>query len=345
MLKTIKAPDGSNWGRWGTEDTLGTLNLITGESVKRAVKLVSTGESLSLSLPLDIPHGNWLNPNRFPPVVRPNLRYGRPNFLFDMESHDNETTGILNDDFVVLHSQFSTQWDALSHVGCKFDADGDGVAEIRFYNGFSIEDFVGPQGTEGAGLDSLPGETTLNAGPLSISAMNEKPIQTRGVLIDIVKHFGEGEFPISNTMLQHVISAESIELESGDVLLIHTGFATDLKRKASGSETEIRSLRAPGLDGTDSKLLEWLRTSNIAAIASDNLAVELPPSRDGSKKSYLPLHEHCIFRLGMPLGELWYMEKLAAKVSEMGTPYFMLTAPPLNIPGVNGSPVTPIATF
>ena len=83
----------------------------------------------------------------------------------------------------------------------------------------------------------------------------------------------------------------------------------------------------------------------IAAIAADNYAVELNPSRDQCDCcAYLPLHEHCIFKLGMPLGELWYLTALAAWLRDHGRSRFLLTAPPLRLPGSVGTPLTPVAT-
>ncbi len=48
---TIEAwmTDLSNWGRWGAEDQLGTVNLITPEKRKQAAALVKEGVSVSLA--------------------------------------------------------------------------------------------------------------------------------------------------------------------------------------------------------------------------------------------------------------------------------------------------------
>ena len=42
----------SNWGRWGDDDEMGTVNLITAEKRRQAMALVRSGETLSLSRPL-----------------------------------------------------------------------------------------------------------------------------------------------------------------------------------------------------------------------------------------------------------------------------------------------------
>ncbi len=85
--------------------------------------------------------------------------------------------------------------------------------------------------------------------------------------------------------------------------------------------------------------------SGIAALVADNYAVERYPARPvEGNHPLLPLHHHCLFKLGLPLGELWYLRELAVWLRANGRSRFMLTAPPLRLPGAMGSPVTPIAT-
>ena len=99
------------------------------------------------------------------------------------------------------------------------------------------------------------------------------------------------------------------------------------------------------LNGGDPKLLEWITDSGIAAIAADNYSVEeFPYSQRQSCCSALPLHQHCLFKLGIPLGELWYLSDLAKYLRTHHRSSFLLTAPPLRLTGAVGSPVTPIAT-
>ena len=79
---------------------------------------------------------------------------------------------------------------------------------------------------------------------------------------------------------------------------------------------------------------------------ADNYAVEglVGATATASRHSLLPIHHLCLFKLGVPLGELWYLHELAAWLREHGRSRFLLTAPPLRLPGVVGSPVTPVAT-
>src|SRR5690606_37273094 len=58
---------------------------------------------------------------------------------------DAKYVDVWADDVVTLSLQYSTQWDSLAHVGAEFDADGDGVEEAVYYNGYRAgTDLVGP---------------------------------------------------------------------------------------------------------------------------------------------------------------------------------------------------------
>ncbi|MGE4334904.1 MAG: cyclase family protein, partial [Pigmentiphaga sp.] len=138
-------PPGSNWGDFGPDDELGRINLITPEKVRQGVAEVITGQTFCLSLPLDYPGGNALNARRHPPKLMPTVREGRVAFNLPKRLFDPRHTEISSDDAVLLHLQYSTQWDAFAHVGGLFDVDGDGVEEAVYYNGFRAgEDIIGP---------------------------------------------------------------------------------------------------------------------------------------------------------------------------------------------------------
>ena len=84
----VRRPDGSTWGDFGPDDQLGRLNLIGPDKVKQGVAEVREGRTFCLSLPLDLPGGNGLNPRRNPPILRPTVRNGRPNMVYAL-SDDN----------------------------------------------------------------------------------------------------------------------------------------------------------------------------------------------------------------------------------------------------------------
>lgn len=252
-------------------------------------------------------------------------------------------TDVVNDDLAILHLQYSTHWDALGHVGSQFDADGDGEREVVFYNGFRADaHFLGPTEVEDAGASDE--RSTFAALALGVEKMAERPIQGRGVMIDLAHHHGRDRVLVGYDELMRIMEIDDVEVETGDILCLHTGLASAILEM--NRQPTVESLRTCAvMDGRDDKLLQWITDSGIAAIAADNYAVELNPSRDqGDCCAYLPLHEHCIFKLGMPLGELWYLSELANWLRGNRRSRFLLTAPPLRLPGAVGTPLTPVAT-
>ena len=135
-------PEGSTWGDWGDDDSLGRINLIDTAKRLEGVREVQEGISFCLSLPLDYPGGSDLNQRRYPPILSPteDLAYNPDTFfnvhMSQMGPGVEHFVDMWCDDKVTLWLQYSTQWDTLCHVGAEFDADGDGVEEAVYYNGF-----------------------------------------------------------------------------------------------------------------------------------------------------------------------------------------------------------------
>lgn len=340
-------PEGSTWGDFGPDDELGRLNLLTPAKVRKGIAEVREGLTFCLSLPLDYPGGNVLNPRRHPPVLRPTLRGGRPNYLFETREENPDLTDVISDDAVILHLQYSTQWDSLAHVGQLFDADGDGVVEPRFYNGFRPHaDFVGPTDARDAGaIGMVEARQTCCARHLGVERMAEKCMQGRAVMIDLEAHVGRAARVIGYDDLMRVIEADRVEVTAGDMVCLHTGFAELILEMGKAPDKARLEASCAALDGRDTRLLQWITDSGLAALIADNYAVEAHPARHQAGCSpSLPLHAHCLFKLGVNLGELWHLTPLARWLRANGRSRFLLTAPPLRLPGAVGSPATPIAT-
>jgi hypothetical protein len=332
MRRWLKRPEGSNWGDFGEDDQIGRMNLVTPMRRLAAVQCVTEGLAFQLGLPLDHPK-KQVFAGRNPPVLSPTISAdGRT--MYDWMPAGGPID-VVNDDQVLLGLQYSTQWDGLSHYGTCFDADDDGVAERLFYNGYRMDThFILP--SEGQAPAALA---------LGIENLAESCVQGRGVLVDL-RAAGEGPLAaVGYDALMRAMEAQRAEAGEGDFLCIYTGYADLLLRDgAEVSDTELAA--CPGLDGKDRALLDWIDRSGIAAICADNSMVE---KVDGVTRcagtTMMPLHELCLVRLGIHLGEFWWFGGLAPALAERDRTHFLLTAPPLNLPGAVGSPVTPIGTI
>ena len=341
-------PGGSNWGEFGPDDQRGRMNLLTREKVLQGIAEVKEGLAFCLSLPLDLPGGNVLNPRRHPPRRAATIRDGEAAFNFPLARVDPRHTDVTCDDAVLLHLQYSTQWDSLAHVGGMLDADGDGKPEPVYYNGWRAgEAIVGPR--ENSAAEPWARFEGSEAKALGIENMATACVQGRGVLIDLHAHYGRARQLVGYDDLMRVCQADRTEVERGDMVCLHTGFAEMLVEMGGKPDGELLAKSCAALDGRDKRLLRWITDSGLAALIADNYAVEAYPARaaaaeDEHAHAALPLHEHCLFKLGVHLGELWYLTELARHLRKARRSRFLLTAPPLRLPGAVGSPATPVAT-
>lgn len=337
-------PEGSTWGDFGADDQLGRLNLLTPEKVRQGVAEVREGLVFCLSLPLDYPGGAKLNSRRSAPVLSATGPEDRPRYNYPTAIEDGKYTDVVSDDRVLLTLQYSTQWDSLAHVGGRFDVDGDGKLEAVYYNGFRAgRDVLGPIDYDAGGV---PRAGEIGAKALSVANMAAKGVQGRGVLVDLHAHFGRARKVVGYDDFMQVLEADQVAVETGDLLCLHTGFAEMVLEMNRDPDMAVLNAACAVLDGRDKRLLQWISDSGIAALIADNYGVEAIPSLPGGEDHHamLPLHEHCLFKLGLNLGELWHLSELARWLRAHKRHRFLLTAPPLRLPGAVGSPATPIAT-
>jgi len=293
----------SNWGRWGDDDERGTTNLVTPERLVAAAQLVRTGKVFSLGIPFD-------ETGPQPGGVRSN-----PLHLMSATGHAQEhLPGAFRyaDDYVVMALQCATQWDGLAHV----------FYDDRLYNGFPASD-VTPRGAIHAGIEA---QATGIAG--------------RGVLLDIAALEGvpwlDPGFVITPEHLDAAIDRQGgVAVGAGDILLFRTGW------RRMFVETADRVAFMGSEPGLGLACCEWLRHRDVAAVASDNYAIEVIPPVDSD--AYMSVHMVLIRDLGMTLGEIFDLEALAADCEGDGVWEFFFTAPVLKVTRAVGSPINPLA--
>ena len=112
----------------------------------QGVKEVKEGiKTFVLSLPLDYPGGNGLNPRRHPPRIAATQRNGRQNFAYEVRQDNPMQTDVICDDLVCSRCSIRRSGTRSSaHIGSMFDADGDGKPEPVFYNGFRAGEHIKP---------------------------------------------------------------------------------------------------------------------------------------------------------------------------------------------------------
>ena len=295
----------SNWGRWGPDDQIGTLNTVTPEHILAAARLVRQGRVFSLGASLKWPLQSYPNKGRWN-IIHSYIQDG---------ADINSGTHLANeysDDAIHMPVQCSTHWDALCHT---FHGG-------RMYNGGSAKDF-GSRGPSRLGI-----EHTI------------RKMVGRGVLLDVARFKGvsclEFGYAITNKDLDDCAAAQGVTIGQGDFVILRTGYQE--RFLASGDWQGHSFSAAPGVAFEN---CEWLKKKDIAAIASDTYAVEVVPN--GSFGYDFPWHSVVIPSIGITVGEMLYLKELAEDCAKDGVYEFFLCAPPLNLPGGTGSPINPQA--
>jgi kynurenine formamidase len=301
----------SNWGRWGADDVLGTLNFLDEAKRREGAALVRRGVSFSLAQSFDAngPQRGWrrrTNPVHTMLDTGVDAERGTQGFPHGIGGAD---------DVIFMPLQASTQWDGLGHI---FD---HGTA----WNGRRAGDVVTSEGDRVTGIETAAA-----------------PIAGRGVLLDVARAVGEdGELPdgfaITADHLEATIAAQgpSAAIGPGDLLLVRTGRLARARREGWG---DYAGGDSPGLSFTTA---DWLFGTEIAAIATDTWGFEVRPNE--FHDAFQPLHQVAIPHIGLFLGEMWDLDALAADCAADGVWDFLLVAAPLPVTGAVGAPVNPIA--
>ena len=282
--------------RYGPDDRLGAMNEITPDKVLAAARLVRHGRRYQLGRVLDdaSPAQMW--------------RYWKHSLLVDRLVPErflgrNRQSFLEESVSGALHS--GTHLDSLGHIGIG----------PHTYNGYRYSDIVSASGLTMLGIDEVP------------------PVFTRGVLLDVAAYKGVAQLPdtyaISAADLDGAAGRQQVEVQAGDVLLVHTGWGglwgVD---NARYRETE------PGL-GLEAAA--WCTDRRAAVVGADNWAVEVVPGE--SADLLFPVHQHCISLYGCYLLENVDTSELARD----GVHEFCCVILPARLKGASASIVAPVA--
>jgi kynurenine formamidase len=301
----------SNWGRWGEDDRLGTLNHLTPLRRVAGARLVQEGVSVSCSW--DIKTG------RQPGATVENQRYMLSTGL---GLDDEGRRGLLGggraggaQEFIgmVFHGLDVTHLDSLAHLFW----DG------KMYGGAPASLVSDRQGA-------------LKHDVLAVS----NGVSGRGVLLDIARLRGVDVLAADDHVypedLEAAEQAAGIRVEPGDVLLMRTGESG--ARLREGRNYNANKPRS----GFQAACLPWLHERGVAMIGSD---VAQDPTPAGYRTCSMPIHMVGIVAMGLWLIDNCQLEDLAQTCDRLGRWEFQFCLAPIRFQGVTGSPTNPLAIF
>ncbi|MBV9998064.1 MAG: cyclase family protein [Verrucomicrobia bacterium] len=299
----------SNWGRWGPEDQIGTLNNVTADDIVTAARLIRKGKVFALGLSLKEPIQSGLFGGRWNPI-HTMLATGTD----AAAGNQDEPAPYLRyaDDAINMPCQASTQWDALCHI----------FLDDRMYNGHDAR-LVDARGAKKLGIEHV-----------------RSKMVGRGVLLDVARFKGldslEDGYAVTNADLDACATHQAVEVRKGDFVIVRTGHQE--RCLAQRDWAGYGGGPAPGLAF---ETCYWIREKDIAAICADTWGCEVRPNETNEAKQ--PWHWVVIPSIGISMGEIFYVKELAEDCAADGVYEFFFVAPPLHLPGGAGSPVNPQA--
>jgi kynurenine formamidase len=292
---TIARGQSDRWypSRWGAADQRGAANRITPAKVLEAKNAIQKGQIYQLGHVYEagMPmYGTRHFSIRIPQAF---LMPGKNQAVY----HDEVISGELG--------QIGTQFDGLGHLGI-----GD-----LFYNGNRRSEFAQAEGLTKLGIE------------------NVGAIVTRGVLIDVAKFKSVEQLPptyeITVADLKGALQKQNVQIRSGDVVLIHTGWSSLwMKDNTKFGATE------PGIGVAAA---QFLVDAEVAVVGADTWGVEVMPNPDASLSA--PVHQLLLARNGIYLHE----NLITAELARDNAYEFMYSFAPLRLKGATGSPGNPIA--
>jgi len=315
----IHAAD-TNWGKWGADDQIGTLNYITPEVIRHAVSLVRQGVTYHLAFPVEAGHPTGT------------AREGRIyRYMISTGQGTSQSAGFAEDHlFTPVHGP--THWDGLGHMS------GDG----KLYNGFESGTYVTSAGVLRNGIQHVSNKMV-----------------TRGVLVDIARYQGVKRlapgYVITVADVEGAARKQGVSFRQGDVVLVRTGI-TYAWYEGGNKGFLFLNPESPGgrrwgarLPGIGWGVSQWLKDIRAAAVGVDTVNVEvIPREPEAGQKIGQPnwgnaIHYELIRNQGMMLLDNAYLDELADACAADGVYEFLFIGGPLNLINGTGSPASPLA--
>jgi len=291
-----------NWGRWGPDDELGTLNLIDAAARRRGAGCVRDGKAFSLALPLseDGPQLGFV-PGRTNPV--------HTMFQVNAPMSDDPDAQCWSDDAISMGVQACTHWDGLAHASYGG----------RIWNGY-------------------PADSVTSDGASRCGIHRVGTLVSRGVLLDVARLHDvdslAGGYALTVDDLDGACERAQVTVEPGDVVLLRTGHI----RHFLAGDKMAYATTAPG---PSLATVEWFRSKDVAAVATDNLIFEAFPCE--REDMFLPVHFLHLVDMGLTQGQNFDLEALADDCAGDGRWSFLLSASPEPIVNGVGAMVNPVA--
>ena len=302
-----------NWGKWGPNDEIGTLNFTSADDIIAAAQLVKKGKVISLALNFDHtgPQGAK---SKYPAMGRTNPIHTMMRTGTDAYSGVLDKRGIrAADDMVVMPLQCGTQWDGLGHV----------FYENNMWNGYDCRE-VTSAGAQKCGI-----EKTKNK------------MVGRGVLLDVARFKGvdslDDGYGITCADLDGTAKKQNVELKRGDYVIVRTGRWSAARRPAAGTAIRAatrRALRSRRSNGSSAP--NWPRSPPTPGAAKCGRT----RAEEGINQ---PWHWITIPIMGMTMGEIFQLKELADDCAADKVYEFLFVAPAIPITGAVGSPINPLA--
>jgi kynurenine formamidase len=279
--------------KWGKDDQRGAANLMSPETVLRAARLIRAGEVIEL--------GHVLSSTM---PLSAGRRFELETKRTTMSPQSNRRGS--NEELVIAE---------IGQVGTQFDGFAHQTVGNSLYNCFKVD------------------EVSSRTGFTKLGIQNVGALVTRGVMIDVAAFKNvdmlADSYEITVQDLQQALAKQNLTLQSGDAVIIHTGF---------GKLWEKDNARyAKGNPGIGVAAGEWLARQSPILVGADTPPVEVNPNPD--PQISLPIHQMMLAINGVHLLENLKLDELAAKrVYE-----FAFIIEPLKIQGATGSTVAPIA--